>query len=139
MGDLGPRAVAPSQRRPIGPAEHTMFLSVLKAIAGPGSVGFFVLVGAVGLVLTYLLPRFRRLGRYSLIALFCGYFVLSVPLVAGTIADLLPGRSLSHASCPGPLDLLIVLDGDNAGERAREGGRVYASASPYQWQGWISP
>ena len=107
-----------------------MLLSVIKDIGGPGSRGFFAVLACAGLLLWFAWPRYRRVWRYWLLTLLTSYLLLSIPLVANSIADLLPVIGASELQFPRSLDVLVVLDGDNMDGRAREAGRVYSMTAP---------
>jgi uncharacterized SAM-binding protein YcdF (DUF218 family) len=103
-------------------------LSLFKAIGAPGSVPFLALCLAAGLIVIYLWPRNRALGRTWLLGVWCGYVLLSLPWIANTIANRLP--PLAAQSARRPLDVLIVLDGDNWLGRVRQAGEAFSVASP---------
>jgi uncharacterized SAM-binding protein YcdF (DUF218 family) len=106
-------------------------LELLKMVGGPGSIGFLACSAAIGLAVTRLGPRWRRIGRGWLLFVFSTYLVLGLPWVAATIEHELPGvEPASTASALPKLDALVVLGGDNAVGRVQETARVYASASP---------
>ena len=108
-------------------------MTVLKAIGPPGSLRFFLLAVAVGLVLGYLWPRRRRLGLAWLIAVVGGYALLGWPPVAQTILDGLPASVppvVEHIEALDVLDVLVVFDGDNRRGRARAVEQIAAATSP---------
>lgn len=102
---------------------------LLKAIGGPGSLGFLV----CGVVLALVLLRFartRRLGGMVLIALAVGYLALSIPAIA-----LVAGDGVTAVQ-PGPAPPIekfgdvFVLDGDNYRARAKRAGELYVEIAP---------
>jgi hypothetical protein len=105
-------------------------LSILKTIDAPGSLLFLAVCISLGLVVIYLWPRHRRLGRAWLLAVTGGYVVLALPPVANAIADRLPPSPSREAGAWRPLDTLVVLDGDNRDGRVRETVTVFSAASP---------
>jgi hypothetical protein len=77
-----------------------------------------------------------------LLAVGCTYLVLSLPFIANLIAGSLPAApSVARPASPGPVDLLVVMDGDNRRGRARAGIEVNRAASPREvWvlgDGWL--
>ena len=104
-------------------------ISLLKATGGPGSIPFFILAIAVGLIVTYVWPRRRRLGLTWMISVSAAYGVLALPVTAHAIANRLPSLSSRDASAA-PLALLIVLDGDNRRGRARVAQHLIAANQP---------
>jgi uncharacterized SAM-binding protein YcdF (DUF218 family) len=106
-----------------------MLLTIVKAIGAPGSFGFLLVTGIAGLLL-YSRPRFRRLARLWLFTLAMGYFLTSLPVVATAITSLLPDETTSTNFRPHDLDLLIVIEGDNADGRLREASRIYQTVAP---------
>lgn len=104
--------------------------SLLKAIGGPGSLGFLVVGTAMGLILVYVSTRTRRWGRYSLVALFVSYLGLSLPFVAHAIAGLLSGSRPDATPTASQVDELFVLDGDNRKARAVTAGKIFAASEP---------
>ena len=101
---------------------------VLKSIGAPGSASFLLASMTAGLFVTFLWPRNRALGRAWMLVLAGGYLLLSLPNVAGAIADRLP--TVKTSTTPHPIDALVVLDGDNWQGRLREAGTVFAARSP---------
>jgi len=104
-------------------------LAVLKAIDAPGSLLFLALCIALGLALTYLWPRNRRLGMGWLLAVGAAYLVLALPCVANVIAPP-PASRAEDADAWSRLDTLIVLDGDNRDGRVRQAVKVFSATSP---------
>jgi uncharacterized SAM-binding protein YcdF (DUF218 family) len=106
-------------------------ITVLKAIGGPGSIGFLAIALAVGLVLGRFGPRLRRVSRCWILNLLFVYLLLGVPRVATVVANGLSGyhpksdrRALAGARA------LVVLHGDNAQGRVREATRVFETIAP---------
>jgi uncharacterized SAM-binding protein YcdF (DUF218 family) len=105
-------------------------MTLLKAIGPPGSVRFLLLGVTIGLVISYLWPKRRRLGRAWLMAVVGGYALLSWPPVAQTILAGLQAAVPTAIERLGPLDVLVVFDGDNRQGRVRAVELVIADASP---------
>ena len=104
--------------------------SLLKAIGGPGSLGFLIVGVGIGVVLC-LWQRTRRYGMRAVVALAGVYLVLSVPAVALTLGA---SFAAGPVQTPGPITDLFVLDGDNYRSRAELAGELYAAASnPTVW------
>lgn len=95
-----------------------MRFSWLKAIGGPGSLGFFLLVAAIALLLVAVSRRTRRAGRRLLLVLGVTYFFLSLPVVATLIAGDAPPIDISQGAAPGPIGDVFVFDGDSYESRA---------------------
>jgi hypothetical protein len=105
-------------------------MNILKAIGPPGSLRFLLLGLAVGLALSYLWPRRRRLGLAWLMAMLAGYLLLSWPPVAQGLVGGLPAVVPTALERVGPLDVLVVFDGDNRRGRVRAVDAVIATSSP---------
>jgi uncharacterized SAM-binding protein YcdF (DUF218 family) len=99
-------------------------LALVKTIGGPGSLGLLVLCVVLGVVLAAWRST-RRIAGVVLAATFAGYACMALPVVAHRLADRLPDVAAATPDDLGPLDLLIVLDGDNRLGRAREAARVF--------------
>ena len=95
-----------------------------------------------GSVRSLVAPRHRQ-GRPLVVAgARCVYLVLSLPFIANLIAGWLPAvPTVTRPASPGPVDLLVVMDGDNRRGRARAGIEVNAAATPREvWvigDGWL--
>ncbi len=111
----------------MSPVAWTFPLTVLKAIGPPGSLGCLVLCVAIALLLRRRRPAVARLW---LAAVAVAYLVLSLPIVAAATIGLLPAYSAAEERPNEPLDVLVVLDGDNYTGRAAEAGRIYRRAAP---------
>ncbi len=65
-----------------------MFIpTFIKQAAFPGSTGFLILSLVVWLIVRFLWPRSRRLGRAWMVAVALTYLVLSLPCVANALGD----------------------------------------------------
>ncbi len=105
-------------------------MSILKAIGPPGSLGFFAVSIAAGLVIGYVWPRKPRVGRAWLAGVLGLYLVLSWPPTAQALTWGLQAPSAAGTPAVRALDTLIVLDGDNRQGRARAAEQAVAAASP---------
>jgi hypothetical protein len=106
---------------------------IVKATIGPASIPFLVLCTVIGLLVIYVWPKRRALGRAWLTAVYASYLVLGVPVVAQAIAGSLSAyRPLTDRSALDGIQSLIVLDGDNRRGRADEALKIWAAASPGQ-------
>ena len=106
-------------------------LSIVKPIDAPGSIPFLLLALAVGLVLRFGWRRTRTIGRNWLVGVVTGYGVLALPIVANGIAGGLAGARLTAAPDLGPLDALVVFDGDNRRGRVRTASELFARSHPH--------
>ena len=105
-------------------------ISVAKFIGGPGSLGFLAVSCFVGLLLSYVLPRWRAVGRAWLLGTLLVYIVLGFPVVAGSIASSLPRVPATNLATVSKLDELIVLGGDNENGRVAETLDVWRALKP---------
>jgi uncharacterized SAM-binding protein YcdF (DUF218 family) len=103
--------------------------SFLKPVFVPGSIAFFNLCVILYLMLRYVWPRNPRVSRAWAIVITGIYLVMGVPFVANNIADRLGQPVVAGPSLP-PVDMLIILDGDNRVGRVKEGYRVWTTAQP---------
>jgi uncharacterized SAM-binding protein YcdF (DUF218 family) len=110
-------------------------LSWLKPIDAPGSLPFLWLSIGLGLFLMFVWPRNRKWAVRWLGAIGVLYVILSLPLTAWTIGKALPGtQRVEHAPETGPLDNLIVFDGDNRRGRVNLAREAFRHAqSPEVW------
>ena len=105
-------------------------MTLLKAIGPPGSLRFLLLAVTIGLIISYLWPRRRRLGQAWMVAVVGGYAVLGWPPVAQAILDGLPTSVPAVVGNLETLDVLVVFDGDNRRGRVRAAEQVVAALSP---------
>src|SRR5262245_29486118 len=106
-------------------------LFVLKAIGGPGSIGFLAICSALGALVSRTVPRARRFARAWLLFVYSTYIVLGLPVVANLIGDSVSSYTpLASFSELRDTDTLVVLDGDNRIGRLREARRVFDAISP---------
>jgi hypothetical protein len=117
-------------------------LWLLKQIGGPAFEWFFLFCVLLGLFVRWWRPATARAVRWSLLALVSVYLVLSLPFIANLISGGLPAvPTVTRPSAPGPVDLLVVMDGDNRRGRVRAGIEVNAVAAPREvWvlgNGWL--
>jgi hypothetical protein len=106
-------------------------LSILKAVGGPGSLGFLAFTSMLALALARIGPRARRFARAWLLGIYSAYIVLGLPIVANRIVDTIPPhQALTDFSSLKGADLLVLFDGDNPRERIREARKVFVAVSP---------
>ena len=108
-------------------------LWLLKQIGGPGPgfEWFFLFCLLVALLVRWWRPATARGVRWFLLALGCVYLVLSLPIAANHIADWLPAVPLARLpGSAGPVDALVVMDGDNRRGRTLAAIQVNAAAMP---------
>ena len=91
-------------------------------------MNFLALGCTIGLCLGAAGPRFRRIGHFWLLALYLGYVVGGIPIVAHAIADRLPALAATVDVSP-QLHTVIVLGGDNPVGRLRQAQRVLSMLS----------
>ena len=102
-------------------------LSILKAIGGPGSIGFLGVGCAAGLA--WRAAGYPRFGRAWLLILYFSYVVAGMPIVANGFASAASSyRPIEDLSRLGTLDLIVVLHGDNVRGRIRETRRLFEAA-----------
>ncbi|HVG56150.1 MAG TPA: ElyC/SanA/YdcF family protein [Vicinamibacterales bacterium] len=101
----------------------------LKAIGGPGSLGFFLAATACALALR-LFPRTRRLGVWLLMAIPVSYLIFSIPAVAHALAGSAAAVHAEPAATYGRQDEIFVLDGDNYRSRAALTARLAPAMQP---------
>jgi hypothetical protein len=111
-------------------------IDVLKFVGAPGSIPFFVLTTAVGLLLARRTRRLRRAGVAWLVVVVTGYLGLALPVVATAIAGALPSvvatpAAVAQPASRSPVEILIVLDGDNRRGRVREVQRAIRDHTPH--------
>jgi uncharacterized SAM-binding protein YcdF (DUF218 family) len=103
-------------------------INAVKAIGGPGSIGFLAVCLAMALALGRIGPRCHRLSRGWILLLLLGYLLLGLPLVANQIArEVSDYRPLDNTALLASANTLIVLDGDNSVARVREAQRLFAA------------
>jgi uncharacterized SAM-binding protein YcdF (DUF218 family) len=108
-----------------------ILIAIGKATGGPGSIGFFLLCAVVGMLVRRMGPRWRRLTSLGFVLLVGSYLVLSLPIVANSLADSVTSyRPLESLSSLQGVDTLVVLDGDNRRGRVREARRVFDGIKP---------
>ena len=106
-------------------------IAAVKAIGGPGSIGFFVVFSVVALLIGRLGGRWRKLSRTALAALTAGYLVLSLPPVANGLAERLTSyQPLTDIAPLTGVKMVVVLDGDNRRGRVREAKRLFDGLHP---------
>ena len=82
----------------------------------------------VGLLVIYVWPRRRGLGRWWLFGLYSSYLVLSVPAIANQIA-----APLAFSARPADaIDTLLVFGGDNSVGRIQEAVKAWRRYAPGQ-------
>lgn len=108
------------------------WLTPIKIIGGPGSLGLLALVLLVAAASHRLLPgrRITRLARGAAIATLGLYFLLALPPVARAIVDALPATPAPPAEDLAGIESLFILDGDNFAGRVRAAVDVMARAKP---------
>ena len=103
--------------------------AILKQALAPGSIGFLILSAVIWLALRYPASQRRRVARWWALGVATAYLLMSIPLVAGQIADRLPPVPRAEGSTPA-IDTLIVLDGDNRIGRVDTAARIWKTARP---------
>ena len=101
-----------------------------KAIDAPGSIPFFVLCLAIGLLLRFVWPRRRGVARTWLALLIGAYLLLALPWVARTLEAQLPAVDSSYLWNGEPIQTLIVFDGDNRRGRVERARQMYDLRKP---------
>ena len=110
-----------------------MVLWLLKQIGGPGPgfESFLLFCLLVALLVRWWRPATARAVRWFVLALGSVYLVLSLPIAAYQIANWLPAvPSARLPGSAGPVDALVVMDGDNRRGRVRAAIQVNAAAMP---------
>jgi uncharacterized SAM-binding protein YcdF (DUF218 family) len=97
----------------------------LKAVLTPGSTGFLMLCLMGWTVLRFVWPGTRETGRVWLTLVGVTYVLLALPIVAGLIADGLPGLPAGGMASDHKIETLVVLDGDNRVARVTDAVRLY--------------
>lgn len=103
--------------------------NLVKAVGGPGSLGFLALVVAIG-AMCVAMRRWRRLGRWWLAVVAILYLALSLPATASVLVRALRAPSPLPDAALRHVDALVVFDGDNRIGRIREALRVCRIAPP---------
>jgi hypothetical protein len=106
-----------------------VLLSVVKFIGPPGSIPLLLLSLAGGGLVLRRAPRWRRVAHAWLALVTMAYIALAVPLIAHAITGRLPAVSSADPRDLGPLDTIVVFDGDNRVGRATIAARL-ARTSP---------
>lgn len=104
--------------------------SIVKAIGGPGSIGFLALSCSVGILLAYAWPKRSAIGRSWLLGTLLLYGVLAFPFVAHSLAESLPPVRSTNLTSVGTLDELILLSGDNEDGRVAETLDAWRTVKP---------
>jgi uncharacterized SAM-binding protein YcdF (DUF218 family) len=106
-------------------------IALLKAIGGPGSMGFLAISLAAALLMGLIGPRCQRLSRSGILLLLVGYLLLSLPWVANLIANGISDfRPLDASMAVRGAEAVIVIDGDNSIARVRETKRLFDALAP---------
>src|SRR6476620_3944962 len=105
-------------------------ISIVKAIGGPGSIGFLALSCSVGILLVYTWPKRSAIGRSWLLGTLLLYGVLAFPFVAHSLAESLPPVRATTLTSVGTLDELILLSGDNEDGRVAEAVDAWRTVKP---------
>jgi uncharacterized SAM-binding protein YcdF (DUF218 family) len=104
-------------------------LQFLKAVGGPGSIGFLAMCCAIGLGLRA--AGAARAGRAWLLSVYIAYVFAGLPIVAKAVQIWLPAdRPVADPGVFAGADALIVLHGDNVRGRVREAVRILSAANP---------
>jgi hypothetical protein len=106
-----------------------ILLSVVKFIGPPGSIPLLLLSLGGGWLLLRRAPRWRRFARAWLALVTLAYVTLAVPVTAHAIAGRLPAVLSADPRSLGPLDTIVVFDGDNRVGRVTIAARL-AQTSP---------
>jgi uncharacterized SAM-binding protein YcdF (DUF218 family) len=105
-----------------------LLVSILKSIGAPGSGSFLLVSGVASLIVAFIWPANRTIGRVWLLTICALYVLLSMPVVAEEIAA---GLGIeSTVATPSSIETLVVLDGDNVYGRVREAERVFRTLAP---------
>lgn len=106
-------------------------LWLLKQIGGPAFEPFLLLCLLVALLVRWWRPATARAVRWFLLAFGTAYLVLSLPVTANQIAAWLPAvPSATLPASAGPVDALVVMDGDNRRGRTLAAIQVNAASMP---------
>ena len=107
----------------------TLLIEAVKAIGGPGSVGFLVLWLMLALVTWRL--GWRKVSRTLLASLLGLYLILSLPPVAHRLAETLTSHQpLTDLAPLAGVRTILVLDGDNRRGRVGEARRLFDVLHP---------
>ena len=106
-------------------------ISALKRIGTPGSLGFLAMCVAVGVIISMMGARGRRLAKAWMLLVCVTYLVAAMPLVSYTVVNRLPPSAVTwQPDGSGDKDIVVVLSGDNALARARETRRILETLNP---------
>jgi hypothetical protein len=106
------------------------FLTIIKFIGGPGSLGFFLAGFLAALLAWRYWPAGRRAVAWTVGALMAVYVTLALPTVALALVDALRPISPPSPDAVRSIRALVVFDGDNRAGRQRRALRVLRLATP---------
>jgi uncharacterized SAM-binding protein YcdF (DUF218 family) len=106
-------------------------IGLLKAIGGPGSIGFLVVTEALTIAASVVFPRARPAVAAIGLATVAVYMLLALPVVATAIAaGLRPTPPLTDLRILDSVEVAVLLDGDNRLGRLRETLRIWHAFKP---------
>ena len=105
-------------------------LSIVKPIDALGSIPFLIVCLIPGIALVIGGRRTRVIGRNWILSVIAVYVILALPMVANAIANGLPGAGPRPMPDLGPLDALVVFDGDNRRGRVQAASTLFARSNP---------
>jgi uncharacterized SAM-binding protein YcdF (DUF218 family) len=109
-----------------------VLLSVVKVVGPPGSIPLLALCLVAGWAVLRFRPRRRRLAQVWIAGVVAVYGVLAVPIVSHAIAARLPEVASPDRRTLGPLDTVVVFDGDNRVGRTTTAAEIFRVSSPAQ-------
>jgi len=105
-------------------------MAFLKLIGAPGSINFFFVSLAIGVVATFVWPRSVRFGRIYIPTIVVAYLLMAVPVVANALAKRLGGPASALPPAVQGTEMLVVFDGDNRRGRLRRAVEIYRDRQP---------
>lgn len=105
-------------------------LSLVKSVDGTGSTQLLLAGVVPGVLLALVWPRKRAWTLRWFVATGLIYLMLTIPIVANTLAAPLQHRDAHFREPSGPLDALVIFDGDNRRGRLRAARAAIEASSP---------